>query len=195
MEQNWRTLRERLFFTTEDLSTLWGIDRRSAQVQCSRYVKRGLFIRLKKDFYVLEQNWINYSRNDFLRIANFLQVPSYISLMTALSIYGVTTQVQRDYFESISLRRTISYSVDGKVFDFHKVKRRYYFGFQRQNGIFIASKEKAFVDAVYLWSFGRYPLDIASLDTERLDKKEIMRISEAFPKRSKEAIKRICGIS
>ncbi len=195
MARDLSPLRNRLFFTTEDVVVLLGMDQRSAQVLCSRYVKNGLFIRLKKDFFVLEQNWTNYSREDFFHITNFLQVPSYISLMTALSIYGVTTQVQRDYFESVSLRRTISYAVRGKVFNFHKVKRGYYFGFQKRDGIFIASKEKAFVDAVYLCSFGRYPLDLSSLDVGALDKKEVLKISEIFPKRTIEAVKEICGIS
>jgi len=192
MPRDLSSLRERLFFTIEDVVALLRIDRRSAQVLCSRYVKNGQFIRLKRDFYVLEQNWANYSREDFLRIANFLQVPSYISLMTALSVYGVTTQVQQDYFESVSLRQSVSYSVKGKIFDFHKVKKLYYFGFQKRNGVFIASKEKALVDAVYLWSFGRYPLDWASLDLDAINKEEVLRMSELFPKRTKNVLKKIC---
>jgi len=192
MPRDLKPLRERLFFTLDDMVTLLAVDRRSAQVLCSRYIKSGRFIRLKRDFYVLEENWVSYSQEDFLRIANFLQVPSYISLMTALSIHGVTTQVQRDYFESISVRQTVTYTVKGKTFAFHKVKRSYYFGFEKREGIFIASKEKALIDAVYLWSFGRYPLDLASLDLKDIDEEKLFKMAEAFPKRTVNALRKVC---
>ncbi|MBM4307386.1 MAG: hypothetical protein FJ123_11710, partial [Deltaproteobacteria bacterium] len=47
-----RTFRGRLYFTVEELQDLLGISRESARVLCSRYVKKGLFIRLKKNFYI-----------------------------------------------------------------------------------------------------------------------------------------------
>lgn len=184
-------LRERLFFTVEDVAELFGMDRSSARVFCHRRTRDGSFLRLKKDFYVLEERWSSYSLEELLRIANFLQVPSYVSLMTALSLHGVTTQVQRDYFESVCLRRSVTYSAGGRRFVFHRVKESYYFGFENRNGVFIASGEKAFLDAVYLWSFGRYAFDLASLDLEKLDRETVMRMAEAFPRRTRAALKKI----
>jgi len=73
-------------------------------VLCSRYVGRGLFVRVKKDFYVLEENWRRLSEKDLFRLANHLQVPSYVSLGSALSFYGVSTQVRRNRVESVALR-------------------------------------------------------------------------------------------
>lgn len=48
-------LEKRLYFTAEDVASLLNIKSESAQVLCSRYVKRGIFVRLKNNFYVLEK--------------------------------------------------------------------------------------------------------------------------------------------
>lgn len=108
---------------------------------------------------------------DFLRVSNFLQVPSDVSFTTALSLYEITTQVQRDFFESDSLRRSISYKIRGTIFNYYKIQKMYYFDFMKKEDIFIATGEKAFIDSIYLYSFGKYKMDFSAIDLERLDKK------------------------
>lgn len=190
--QELRKLASRLFFLTEDLAGLLNIKAASARVLCSRYVKKGFFVRLKKNFYILEEAWKNLPRGRILQIANLLQVPSYVSLMTALSWHEVTTQVQRDYFESISLKRSVRFDIRDTKFVFYKLKKNLYFDFVKKDNIFIATKEKAFVDAVYLYSFGKYQLDLDSLDLRKLDKKRIGEIARSFPKKTRNIISRIC---
>jgi len=109
----WEKLKEKLFFSTEDVANAAGGTGESANVLCSRYGKKGTFIKLKKNFYILEQIWERYTQLEFFKIANFLQVPSYISCMSALSYYGITTQIQRDWYESISLRRSAKFEAKG----------------------------------------------------------------------------------
>jgi len=188
-----RTFRNRLYFTVEELQDLLGISRESARVLCSRYVKKGLFIRLKKNFYILSESWEGLSTEDLLKISNLLQVPSYISFSTALTFYEVTTQVQRNYFESASVKRSARFEIEGTVFNYYKLQRKYYFDFIRKGDLFIATKEKAFMDSIYLYSFGKYKLDFSAVDMERLEKRKIMALSEIYPERTKGVIKRICG--
>lgn len=99
------------FFSLEDVAYALGLQPASAAVLCSRYVKKGLLTRLKRGVYVRTEQLAHLGQMDLFRIANFLQVPSYISLMTALSYYGITTQVQRGFFESISMKRTKTFEV------------------------------------------------------------------------------------
>lgn len=87
-----------LYFKTDDLADILGLKKESSKATCSRYVKRGIIMRLKKDFYILREKWDNLGREEFFKLANFLQVPSYISFMTALSFYEITTQVQGHFF-------------------------------------------------------------------------------------------------
>jgi predicted transcriptional regulator of viral defense system len=189
-----RALESRLFFTSQDVANLLGIKPSSAIVLCARYVKNGLFIRLKKDFYVMKERWQRNFTSEYFQIANILQVPSYISLMTALSFYEVTTQVQREFFESVCIKRKAKYEVDGVLFNFYKLKRELYFDFIKQGDFFIATKEKALLDAIYLYSFGKYSFDVSSINMTKIDLKKIKKLQRKYPKRTKRAFERICKI-
>ena len=187
-------LRNKLYFTVEDVAEILKIRRGSAMVLCSRYAKGGIFIRLKNNFYVLEEGWERLSKDEFMEIANYLQVPSYISCMSALSAYEVTTQVQRNFYESVSLKRSRRFEVKGAIFNFFKIKKELYFDFLKQGSFFIASKEKALVDALYLYSFGKYKLDFASLDLAKIDKNKIRLLLKKYPQRTKTIAKTLCKI-
>lgn len=189
-----KKLKERLYFTVEDLQELLGIATGSARNLCSRYSQKGLFVRLKNNLYILEEKWSNLTREDFLKISNFLQVPSYISFMTALSLYEVTTQIPRDFFESASLKRSVRFDIRGVAFNFYKLKKKYYFDFIKKDDIFIATKEKAFIDSVYLYSFGKYKIDFSSLDLDKLDKNKITEILKLYPQKTKNIVRRLCRI-
>jgi len=189
-----RSLRSRLYFRVEDLEDLLGIKSGSARVLCARYTAKGLFVRLKKNFYMLSEAWEGISSEDLLMISNLLQVPSYISFATALSFYEITTQVQRNFFESASLKRSVRFDIKGTAFNFYKLQKKYYFDFTKRGDIFIATKEKAFIDSVYLYSFGKYKIDFSSIDLNKLDIKRILKISEIYPQKTKGSIRKICGI-
>lgn len=189
-----RKLPNHLYFTYEDVSDTLKINPASAKVLCSRYIEKGLFIRLKKNLYILRERWKQNSLQDFFKLSNMLQVPSYISLMSALSYYEVTTQVQRGIIESVCVKRTLKNEIDNVSFYFYKIKRDLYFDFIKNGDFFIATKEKAFLDATYLYSFGKYAFDVASIDLGKLDLKRIKRLLVKFPDRTKKLVKRICKI-
>jgi predicted transcriptional regulator of viral defense system len=189
-----RELGNKLYFRIGDVARFLEIKIPSARVLCSRYQKKGLILRLKKDFYILREKWDNLSLEEFFKISNFLQVPSYISLMNALSYYEITTQMQKDFFESASLRRSKRLSLDGVIFNYYKLKREYYFGFQKTKEIFIALPEKAFLDSIYLYSLGKYKFDLSSLDLSKLNLNKLKEMLATYPFNIKKAIKKICGI-
>jgi hypothetical protein len=189
MTSEWSTLKAGLFFTVEDVAVLRGISIPSAHVLCSRYVRRGLFIRVKRNFYILERNWERYGKRDFFRVCNFLQVPSYVSLMTALCFHGVSTQVQRNWYESVSTRKSFVLETRGVSFRYQKVRPQIYGGFVQDEGVFIATPEKAFLDAVYLNALGRYPLDWASLDLGRLGRAALSALMGPYPERVKTKVR------
>ena len=181
---------KKLYFTYQDVAKILSISEDSARVLCSRYVKQKYLIRLKRNFYILKERWDNIAPNQRLELANILQVPSYISLMTALSFYEYTTQVQQKFIESISLYRTFTKDIEGVVFNYSRIKRDYYFGFSKKNNIFISSPEKAFIDSLYLNYLGKYNLDLSSLNLEKIDKKSCEKILERYPPKFKIYYKR-----
>jgi len=149
------------YFGYEDIARVLNISPNSAKVAASRYVKAGILIRIKRNLYVLFENWAVMSLEQKFTIANLIQVPSYISLMTALGYYEITTQLQQDYIESVGVRRTKD-----------------------------AEPEKAFVDALYLQSLGRRSIDTSSLDVDKLDWPMVLQISKSFPKSTRRLVKR-----
>lgn len=173
------------FFGPGDVSLALGIARSSAIVTLNRYAGKGLVIRLKRGLYVLKTRWENLADEDKFKIANILQVPSYISFMTALCYWGVSTQIQRGYIESAVTKRTYEKKVRDTVFDYTKIDRKLYFGFVKEKGVFIATKEKAFLDAMYLASFNKYSIDISSIGMDKFDRKSLYKMLNKYPERTK----------
>ncbi len=169
------------YFSCQDISRAFGISSGSARVAAARMVKAGEIIRLKRNHYILSQRWNSASLEDRFALANLLQVPSYISLLTALSYYEVTTQVQPGFIESVGLHRTKLIDVQGNAFNYSKINKKLYFGFVRLKGFFIADPEKAFLDAIYLKSLKKYNFDLTSLDLGKLDLDKIKRLSAQYP--------------
>jgi len=176
---------KKLYFGYEDVAKALAINPDSARVTVSRYVSQGLLVRVKRNIYVLREKWNAASREEKLQLANLGQVPSYISLMTALDYYEITTQMQREFIESVAVKRTKEIQLPRSVFRYTRINNPLYFGFSKHDGFFIATPEKAFLDAVYLMSLGRYHLDVASIDGSKIKQKEIKRMISAFPLKTK----------
>ena len=172
---------DKAYFGYEEIARALGISKASARVSASRYTRQGLLLRLKKNLYVLREVWDASGREEKFSLANLGQVPSYISLMTALDYYEITNQIQRDLFESVAFKRSKEIKLKGALFRYVKVRKDLYFDFKKEKGFFIASPEKALLDAFYLMSYGRYALDISALDKGKLDMAEIRRLSRNFP--------------
>jgi predicted transcriptional regulator of viral defense system len=181
------------FFSLDDVAYTLGIQPGSAAVLCSRYVKKGLLVRLKRGLYARTEQLRNYGQQDLFRLANFLQVPSYISLTTALSYHGLTTQVQRGFFESISLKRTRKFEVGQFTFLYSKISLDLYKGFERVEDVFIALPEKALLDSLYLASLGRYSLDTSALDLTKVNGEVLENLSSLFPSRVRTFMENCCG--
>ena len=123
-------------------------------------------------------------------LANLGQSPSYISLATALDYYEITTQVQRDFIESIAVKRTREIRLSSTLYRYTRISSSLYFGFEKQKDFFIATPEKAFLDAMYLASFGRYALDLAAVDTAKLDRNKLKQMSRKFPLKTQNLLKK-----
>lgn len=169
------------YFGYEEISRVLKINPNSAKVSAGRYVKQGLLLRIKNNMYLLKDFWNRATVEEKFLIANIAQTPSYISLTTALSFYETTTQVQRNFIESIANKKSNEIKAGGDVLRYFRIKPDLYFGFRKQGIFFIASPEKALLDAFYLMSFGRYSLDISALDKNKFNMKQIEQLSQNFP--------------
>ena len=180
----------KLYFGYEEIASALGINNSSARVSAARYVKQGLLLRMKKNMYVRKDRWRQLDKEEKFVLANLGQSPSYISLMTALDYYEITTQVQRNLFECIAQKRTREILVDTDVFRYKKMKSELYFEFQKTKDFFIASPEKALLDAFYLMSYGRYALDLSAIDREKIDGNQVKALSRESPEKTRSLLKK-----
>ncbi len=178
---------QKLYFSTADIARFLNITLESARVTASRYVKKNVLVRLKRDLYLSSSQITTLKESEWFRIANIIQTPSYVSLTTALSYHGLSTQQQQNYVESVASKRTKSVSINQHTFSYSLVKENLYDGFELREDFFIAIPEKALVDAVYLTSLGRYTCDFYAIDFRRIDKTQVLkfikrtnRITELF---------------
>ena len=188
------SLFDKTFFTSSDVVNLLGYTPESARVFCSRYVKKGFFIKLRKGLYVLSFKWKNLTIEDFFKISAFLRVPSYISLTTALSYYGVTTQIQQGYFESITLKNSKYYEINDIIFKYYKINEKFFSNYEKKDEYFIATKEKAYMDAIYFYSFGKYRFDIDAIDYSKLNKGKLFLIAKDYPKKTIKSLEKLWKI-
>lgn len=171
----------RLYFTNQDLSNILSISIKSASVLATRYVKNKIFTRLRKNFYLLSTTLLQLKNTDLFLISNLLQTPSYISFMTALGYYQITTQVNRGIIEAVSSTRSQDFSGGNWEFVYNKIQKKLYFGFERQGNLFIAKPEKALLDMLYFTSLGKYNPDFDSLDFKKFNSVKLQKLVKKFP--------------
>jgi predicted transcriptional regulator of viral defense system len=164
---------QQLYFSTADIARFLNISLESARVTASRYVKKNVLVRLKRDLYLTSSRIAALTESERFRIANIIQTPSYVSLTTALSYHGLSTQQQQNFVESVALKRTKSVLVHPLTFSYSLVKEDFYDGFELRDDFFIAISEKALADAVYLTSLGRYTCDFYAIDFRRINKTKV----------------------
>lgn len=175
---------KKLWFGYEDIAMALNISLNSAKVSASRYCVQNILIRLKRNLYILSDNWGRLTNDELFQISNLLQTPSYISFTTALEYYGITTQLQNNFIEAAVIKRTRMYEIKQNIFNFTKIAENRFFEFEKNNGFFMAKPEKAFVDALYLSSLGLYSIDMEAIDFSMLNIEKVREILEYFPKRT-----------
>lgn len=181
---------QRLYFGYEEIARVLGITLLSAKVTAVRFVKNGMLVRLKRNIYVLRERWDRIDTEEKFILANVIQSPSYVSLMSALGHYQITTQIQRDFIESAAINRTKQIEIKGSAFKYTKIDKRLYFGFVKENRFFIAIPEKAFLDAFYLMSLKRYNFDVSSIDFNKFDNKIIRKFVKRYPLKTQRSLEK-----
>jgi len=112
-------------------------------------------------------------------IANFLYKPSYVSMETALSFYGILAQFVYS-ITSITTQKTQQFIVSGKEYTYSQIKNDFYWGYVKKDNFLIASPEKALLDALYFFSKGIISLSLKELDLSNINKKSLFVFQKRF---------------
>ena len=125
------------------------------------YVKNKELYPIRKGIYAKDKNY------DRLELANRIYTPSYISLETVLSREGIVFQHYEQIFLVSYLTREII--CDGQKYVFRKIKDTLLtnsLGLEKKDNYFIASRERAFLETVYL-NKNYYFDNLSSIDWDR----------------------------
>lgn len=130
--------------------------------------KKGYIVKLRKEYYAFAES---KSMPDFTRyVANRIYRPSYISLHTALSCYGMIPEAVVQ-MTSVTTLKTNIFINDFGTYAYHSVKPEMMFGYVPKpmadgRSILFATPEKALLDLLYLNPFYKTEADMLHL---RLD--------------------------
>lgn len=115
------------------------------------------------------------SHVDEFSIAHFIMNPSYVSLESALSFYGIMTGFSYS-ITSISTKPPKTVTVDEKEYSYSHINPLLFWGYEKNGQFLIADKEKALLDYIYFSLKGlRTMLDFDEIDKTQIDK---VRLSE-----------------
>lgn len=113
------------------------------------------------------------------QLANFLITPSYISLESALSFYGVLSQFPYTV-SSVTIRKNKTISYQDKEYEYNHIGTRYFFGFLKKDNFLIATPEKALLDELYFISKGIRKLDVKELELDKINKDTLKVMSKIY---------------
>jgi len=183
---------KKLVLTINDIAKELSISNESAKVTANRYTKSSSLLRIKRNFYIITQRFKELKESELFQVANLIEVPSYISLTSALSYFNVTSQQLQNIVESISVKRSKVRTVKNIEFRYHKVKKTFYSGFYRSENFFIAEPEKAFADSVYMTAINRYSLDFEAVDFKKLNISKVTQYLESTNSITKDYWIKLC---
>jgi predicted transcriptional regulator of viral defense system len=121
--------------------------------QLDRWVKSGRIFQLRRGVYAVSLPYRNSAPHPFL-VANHLRKPSYVSLQSALSHYGMIPEFV-PVTTSVSTGRPEELQTPLGRFIFRHVKKSIFFGYAQTEiaqrlPVFLATPEKALLDLLYL---------------------------------------------
>jgi predicted transcriptional regulator of viral defense system len=121
----------------------------------TRWTKKGYLIRLRQGYFAFSE--YKNKQDYLLYFANRIYRPSYISLHTALSFYGMIPEAVVQ-ITSITSLKTASFANDLGEYSYKNVKENLMFGYElkpmeNDRIIQFATPEKALLDLLYLYPF------------------------------------------
>ena len=163
-------------FSLEDLCTFYPkVKYDTLKKSLFRWKKKGWIAGLRRGLY--ELTFPSDLKLPDLYLANKIYAPSYVSLETALSNYGIIPEVAMAV-TSVTSKPTRRFKNQHGLFIYRTIQPQAFCGYQieKHNGhdVLIAEPEKALVDYLYLNTCRNTKFDAAA---QRLDRKKIKKMN------------------
>ncbi len=113
-------------------------------------------------------------------VCGYLYPPCYVSLESALFMHGVMDQAPH-VLTCVSTNKTKRFNTDLGEIHYAHVKKRLFFGFVIEDGIPLATPEKAALDFVYIQRQNGFQPPLDEWNWENLDYRKIEEFWPAYP--------------
>lgn len=162
-------------FSLADFGRLFNIgNQQTLYKKIQRLADKNLVQKLMKGKYRFLLN----TADDF-SIANFLYQPSYVSLESALSLYGIITGFPYQ-ITSLTVKKTRTINIDNKDFQYSQIVSPLFWGYEKKEDFLLADPEKAFLDYIYFGLKGLRNLSFDEMDLSTIDKKRLVTYAKRF---------------
>ncbi|MCM8776122.1 MAG: hypothetical protein NC930_07245 [Candidatus Omnitrophica bacterium] len=171
-----------LLFSPEEFRRVFGVSLDAAQAFIKSH-KADLFVKLRNGLYGLRQNLPAETE-----IANRLYTPSYLSLEYALAHYRIIPETVYAV-TSVTTRVTRTFMVEGRLYEYSRIKRKAFTGYQSQEAssggvILIAEPEKALADYLYFVDLKLKPVNERMNLKGKVNAKVVRRYAKLFERRT-----------
>ncbi len=165
------------YWSVADLQKILGYQsRQTLLVALHRLVREGVLTRMRRGIYRVSLNSVEGAL-----LANLLYTPSYLSFESALSRFGILSQVPYT-ITLATTRRSKKMTLDGTAVEYRQLREDLYFGHRLEKGLDIAEPEKALLDALYLVKRGKLSLALDELDLSGLSLRKSNSYGSRFPR-------------
>ena len=155
-------------FTLFSLGDIRILDKDFSRARLNEWQDKGYIKKLIRGYYFLSD--LETNENVLFQIANRLYSPSYVSLQTALSYFGLIPETVYG-ITSVSTRKTSRFGTPLGEFIYRTITPRMFFGYDlvkwHHKCFRMATVEKAIVDYFYLTPALREKNDFAALRINR----------------------------
>lgn len=164
--------------------------------QVREWVKKDYLIPLKRGLYIFSSQWRKIQPS-VLFMANFLVLPSYVSLEQALGFYEIIPE-KVTVITSVTTKKTKIFKNLVGSFEYRSIKKNLFFGFKKEidnnQEFFIALPEKALLDFFYLNNY--FQGDFSELESLRLQNLEVLniRLLETYGLKYNKRIRKIAEV-
>jgi len=163
------------FYSIADIEKITGVSRKSIYVTLNRLVENGILERIGTGIYRLFTAKVSVEK-----IAGSLYMPNYLSFESALSRHGILNLVPYT-LTFATTRKTKRSVIEGRDVEFRQIKKDLFWGYEMQDGIYVAKPEKAFLDLVYFASRGIASIDLDELNLKKLSMTTVKEFSKRYP--------------